>query len=400
MRRHLKPILCFAAIVLPMLCASDRACAQSQQQTTDYFYISSGCEITPGATEEYVSFTVSLKGEEKRSYTAYQTDILLPDGIEILTFDGTPLLGADYESGFYPYTTTTTIVGGKPTQQKSYSHSFEHRLDNFLRVICYSTKNENFLATSGNLFYVFLTATPYAKPGAATIEFKGGYLTQNEPQENGSPIVTSYVTPETSSTLVTVKNSCSINIKVSSKNKYSTCVLPFDAELPTGLEAYSCRSTNGEYLVLEKQEKIAAYTPYILYAENGFDGTISGTTEESKYLERVNDGIATDGYLTGAISTTLLTDGNGHYVMQNKGEGAMFYRVGSTSFSMQPGKCWLTLPGTMQQLSGFRIDRTTAIEQVVSHSDNNIYDLYGRRVQQIATPGIYIVNGKKQLIIR
>ena len=42
---------------------------------------------------------------------------------------------------------------------------------------------------------------------------------------------------------------------------------------------------------------------------------------------------------------------------------------------------------------------TTGVENVeVENASNVIYDLTGRRVEEIAAPGIYIVNGKKVLV--
>jgi hypothetical protein len=180
-------------------------------------------------------------------------------------------------------------------------------------------------------------------------------------------------------------------LKVSAGNKFSTAILPFDAELPAGLEAYSCASTNGENLVLTYQTSMKAFTPYILYAPNGYEGTLSGTVDAEKYAKQV-----TDGYLTGTVVAHEVTGGEGHYVLQNQGEGPMFYRVGDTSFGIPAGKCWLTLPASAQGVASFQLHRPTGIETIpVSTLDANaVYDLSGRRIAH-PSKGIYIVGGKK-----
>ena len=145
---------------------------------------------------------------------------------------------------------------------------------------------------------------------------------------------------------------------------------------------------------MTKQSNAKAYTPYILYAANGYSGTLSGAVDESKYSATV-----TDGYLSGTVVPTEVSGGNGHYVMQNKGEGPMFYKVTDTSFSIPAGKCWLTLPANLQGSVAFRLDGTTGISEVKGESGKMkaIYDLQGRKVYT-PSKGLYIIDGKKVLV--
>ena len=144
--------------------------------------------------------------------------------------------------------------------------------------------------------------------------------------------------------------------------------------------------------MLTEQQSFAAYTPYILYAENGCTATLTGEVDATKYQETV-----TDGYISGTVVTTSVAGGTGNYVMQNKGNGPMFYKVGDTPFSLAPGKCWLTIPNAQQSALSFRFQEgTTGIGSIATDdAAHTIYDLNGRVVNAIITPGIYIVNGKK-----
>ena len=59
--------------------------------------------------------------------------------------------------------------------------------------------------------------------------------------------------------------------------KWATFIAPFDAELPSGVTAYSCSSVDTDNnLQLVKAESLKANTPYILYAENAVSSNLSG----------------------------------------------------------------------------------------------------------------------------
>ena len=90
--------------------------------------------------------------------------------------------------------------------------------------------------------------------------------------------------------------------------------------------------------------------------------------------------------------------GNGYYVMQNKGDGPMFYRIDDTEFAIPAGKCWLTIPAGMQSAVSFHLDGTTGIGEVKGEEGNagTIYDVQGRSVKR-AEKGLYIIKGEKVL---
>lgn len=182
-----------------------------------------------------------------------------------------------------------------------------------------------------------------------------------------------------------------VDINISANNQWSTCALAFDAELPTGVQAFTANGIRGEYLILEESASLEAYTPYILYAENGYEGTLTGIVDVTNYQERVSEGL-----LNGAITTQQTSTG---YVMQNQGNGAMFYNVSGETFSIPAGKCWLdpinTGVATVRMSFG-----TTGIEEVKTHEevkDGTIYSLDGKVVTNPEKGKIYIIGGKKVL---
>ena len=326
--------------------------------------------FTPGGETDYL--TIALENGET-DYTAFQFDLVLPAGLELSYYEGEPEIYISEEDDVYTARRDDHVV----TYQV---HS------GFVRIICYSPSNK-VIATSGNLVDIYVTPSPYLKPGDIEVTLRDVSFSRTNATGN--------TVSEMKLTGLTADAESTLNIKVSATNKYSTAVFPFDINtIPAGLEVYSCNTTSGDNLVLTKQSKAVAYTPYILYAANGYSGTLSGAVDESKYSAAV-----TDGYLSGTVVPTEVSGGNGHYVMQNKGEGPMFYKVTDTSFSIPAGKCWLTLPANLQGSVAFRLDGTTGISEVKGESGEvkAVYDLQGRKVYT-PSKGLYIIDGKKVLV--
>lgn len=179
-------------------------------------------------------------------------------------------------------------------------------------------------------------------------------------------------------------------IAITAANKYSTCILPFDAALPTGVEAYECSTVTGEYLDLIEAGSLVARTPYILYAHDGVNATLRGVVEEPKADNQVTKGLLT-GYVFDAQALTLAA---GDYVLQNQGQGVMFYNAAGISLTIPAGRCYLTVPGNKARALRIRRE-TTDIDEVIEEGESIIYDLMGRRVTEMQPGRVYIVNGKK-----
>ena len=333
--------------------------------------------VEPGGETQYM--LIALENGSDETYTAFQVDVELPKGLELSYYNGEAEVYLPLEDHVYP-----ADRRGNPL------HTVAYKVEgNLIKIRCYSSTNQLFTSMNGNLLEIGVVPSAYLKPGDVEIKLHG-VLFANVTEQAG------YSADLITSTAVQASSTSTVNLTVSATNKFSTAVLPFDvAEIPAGLEVYSCGSTSGENLVLSRQQNIEAYTPYILYAANGYSGTLTGTVDASKYAATV-----TDGYLTGTVVTQEIGGGNGYYVMQNKGDGPMFYRIDDeTTFSIPAGKCWLTLPAELQGSVSFRLDGTTAIYEVKTEDGNvkSIFDLTGRRVENPAS-GIYIINGKKQVI--
>lgn len=357
-------------LFLAMLLVCSRVWADVE--TTDKVVISE-LSVEPGSSDIY-TLTVSLQGNEVY-YTAYQVDITFPEGLSVK-------YSTEYEewdvfmseTGFYPRRGNHTLACNMISS-------------NTLRVACFSSSNKNFADTSGDLFDVDIQASPYLKPGIAEIKVSAKLTTIDEVK---------HIPAEYISTSVKVGSTSTLGLKVSADNKFGTCILPFGYDLPAdgSLQAYTCNDYSSDAILLTKAERMEAYQPYILYSQEGFSSTLSGTVDAGKYPE---GGMTKQGLLVGTLVQEELTASTS-YVMQNQGNGPLFYQVGETPFVLPAGKCYVELPdGASARNIRIAGEETGIIETKTGERETEnkeIYDLSGRLVQKLQK-GIYIVNGNK-----
>ena len=116
-----------------------------------------------------------------------------------------------------------------------------------------------------------------------------------------------------------VNNVVALNIKA--ENQYGTIILPFDAEIPTGVTAYSVSETTGDVLNITQVQDgdFVANTPYIVFAEGGAETSLEGLGAA------YTDATYTEGLLTGVYAETAAPVGS--FVLQNNNGKVGFYRV-------------------------------------------------------------------------
>ena len=175
--------------------------------------------------------------------------------------------------------------------------------------------------------------------------------------------------------------------------------------IPENVNAYyiTAEGINGNSVTLTQIENvIPANTAVILEGAKGeytFNVSETGADAVSGNLLKgtaVNTNITEEAYVLGndggvglykALTTNVSTSGGEMKVFLNNA-----------------GKAYLpasAVPAAANNAASFsfRFPGTTAIENVeVENEVKVIYDLTGRRVEEITAPGIYIVNGKKTLV--
>lgn len=180
---------------------------------------------------------------------------------------------------------------------------------------------------------------------------------------------------------------------------YATLFLGFNAEIPANVEAYIATSTENDRVQLTQVEGV-------LPAETGVIVKATAGSYDFFRSEEETTDVTGNLFKGSAESTVISKEANkSYYILANGNNGIGFYKPvngdDTTQFTNGANKAYLEVEGADRSASfyGFNFDGTTAIEGVeVENVEKVIYDLTGRRVKEIAAPGIYIVNGKKVLV--
>lgn len=377
--------LSIRAWLLSLLCllVGGRAVANEPQfpKPTDDNITVNDVTLVPGSTDTY-QVEISLVGSQ--IYTAYQMDILFPPGVDVVVDEDGPYVDLwDGDGCIYPYVRKKLV--------HSLSSSYGVISSKLLRISCRGDMNKELTAIKGKLLYFLVKASPYLKPGDVVLKVTNLDLITKENAQK-------YHCKDQTLTLHATAES-TVPLSVSGSSHYGTCVLPFAvSSLPADVKAYSAKGLDetGQLVVLSEVKQLVAYTPYILYSESGYTGSLSGTVDATKYGEVVSDGL-----LRGAIAPQKCTDG---YVLQDLGEGAKFYAMDGVEFLIPEGKCWLEMPKTQASAPqyGIQIGATTGIIAPITAptTHGKIYTLDGKEVKTMQPGGIYVVNGKKVLKIK
>lgn len=390
-------------LFLTLVCSAAGAFADNtyhQKETDDYVTLGD-LTVEPGKDEVY-QLTVNLNGTQ--IYTAFEMDIELPSGLE-------PVMVKDSKGVMRPKVwlwmgenTVFSLIEGPGYNIPSHTlvASYGAVGKNILRMSCYSGTVENFTATSGTLVTIYCKASPYLKPGKNDVCITECHFTANEKvtvDGKETTHIQQYNCKDRTETITALAHSTA-TINVSAKNQWGSCVVPFDIpELPSGLEAYTVTDRESGIAYLKPQTSILAYTPVLLYAENGFSGTFSGDVDETKYKE-----VAQQDIIYGAIVPQTKDDG---FVLQNLGEGVKLYAMSGQTFEIPAGKCWVmpTFSNGAKYMEMVIDDGTTGIGSAecsngAAQHELVYYSLDGKRVENPLPGKIYIVDGQKVLKLK
>lgn len=188
------------------------------------------------------------------------------------------------------------------------------------------------------------------------------------------------------------------NLKVSDAGA-ATLVLPYEAEIPENVKAYTLTYTSGDKAVAtEVTGVIPANTPVLINANKDnytFKATATLTTKDANPVS---------GNLYGVWNEEVVPVGS--YVLQNQSGTVAFYRVATDDFKIRPNQAYLYAPkaANVRMLSiGYGGDGTTAIngiEAATTNANAKVYTIDGKKVNgnNLAKGQIYISNGKKFIL--
>lgn len=179
----------------------------------------------------------------------------------------------------------------------------------------------------------------------------------------------------------------------------ATLVLPYEAEIPENVKAYTLTYTSGDKAVAtEVTGVIPANTPVLINANKGdytFKATATLTTKDANPVS---------GNLHGVWNEDVVPVGS--YVLQYQSGTVAFYRVATEDFKIKPNQAYLYAPkaANVRMLSiGYGGDGTTAIngvEAATTNANDKVYTIDGKKVNgnNLAKGQIYISNGKKFIL--
>ena len=148
----------------------------------------------------------------------------------------------------------------------------------------------------------------------------------------------------------------SVEINIDGGIQYATRIFPFaPTTWPNGVVAYSCGAASDDVLTLEEVATPAANVPYILFAENGSTGSISGwgTAGKTSY---------TAGWLTGVYTDTDAPVGS--YVLQKNDKVAFYVVADNEQPTVGANRCYLTWPQAEARAFYFPENNATAIKTI------------------------------------
>ena len=189
---------------------------------------------------------------------------------------------------------------------------------------------------------------------------------------------------------------------------YATLYLDYSTEIPEGVEVYTAKEVDGNVLKMELVEDVLpANTGVVVKAPAG--------TYPFAYSDTDAPAIADNLFMGSAKNTYIDVPSNSKAFVLSKvdGEVGMYLaKLTDGRFLNNANKAYLLLDGKKLGLSDEELDTSvggaqlslrfnfggaTSIDNLpATVTDGNvIYDLYGRKVNSVTTPGLYIVNGKK-----
>lgn len=177
--------------------------------------------------------------------------------------------------------------------------------------------------------------------------------------------------------------------------EYGTLYSDVALSIPEGITAYT-GVIEGEKLKLSALSRIIPANTAVVLNGNAGEYVFQASAEPDVRPEK-ND-------LMGSLSNILKPTKNSEslpatvYTLQNLDNGIGFYKY--TGTHMQPCKAYLMLDEVQAQNVRslvFDTEGTTAIENIsISPTGKaQLYDLQGRKINQVKQAGIYILNGKK-----
>ncbi len=194
---------------------------------------------------------------------------------------------------------------------------------------------------------------------------------------------------------VTKTGEASVTATVGSRG-YATFNSDYALDLTGTDYAYQVTGVSGSTVTLEAVTKaVAANTPLILVGAGDKEIPVAASGDD---ISATNLLVAVT-----ADNTTVAKAASGtNYVLAYQNEAVVFAPVNAYTPTLNKGQAYLAIPGAGAPQFNLQLEQgTTGISDVRSKTEDvrgDFFDLSGRRVAQ-PTKGLYIVNGKKVVLV-
>lgn len=189
---------------------------------------------------------------------------------------------------------------------------------------------------------------------------------------------------------------------------YATLYLDYATEIPEGVEVYTAKEVDGIWLKMAQVEEVLpAHTAVIVKALAGTYTFVQTATDAPAITDNLLKGTNEDTYINVPSSSKAfvlsMVDGEVGMYLAKLTEGRFLNNANKAYLLLDNNKLGLsdeeldTSVGGAQLSLRFDFGGATGVDKVQTETgaNNATYDMYGRKVNKITTPGLYIVNGKK-----
>ena len=178
--------------------------------------------------------------------------------------------------------------------------------------------------------------------------------------------------------------------------------LPFNIVLPEGVTAYDVVASDiqnddeGGYVYKLSQVAVAGDvllqgTPVVVKGEGSYNVSITMSSNNAK-------GALQGSLLRGTYMPQTVSGDANIYILSASGDD--LERAAGEQVQIPSNSCWVVTTIAADRIVYGGISDTVGISDVQADGDTQgpMYDLMGRKLNRVAAPGIYIVNGKKVLV--
>lgn len=263
-------------------------------------------------------------------------------------------------------------------------------------------KEGSFILTTDLSEAVTITAIPsYTEEGDLRLMAGDMYLgTSNSSNALMKTDTGSLLRPTRTELAVLPASEKEITITIPANRDVCTLMLPFDAKLPEGFNAYTVTGINEDnfpYIESEAQTSLKANTPYIIMLANplfvgeGWSETFSGIPHAvlPSYEE---------GFLVGRHTPYTLQAADEYKLTADEDDANVFRKAGGDTVA--ENECYLKYDSPNDVIFASQKDAATGIKILTPSFSKDegtvIYNIAGQHINKMQK-GIYILNGKKIL---